>query len=230
MKKKGIYNPLLGDCDEFLAQYRSLVWMVVRRTALRLHVERDDLFQEGMIGLLRCYLTYDPDKGAVTTHAVSNIRGKIFNYIRDKGHTIRPNRRIYDIKGKMLRQELEQKTDSELSLIFDVTLADVAAARGLIINPDAISLNYTLDDKEKLTAEDMVGSVDDFTAVEVEEFIKTLELNEQKVLEMKVKGYVQKDIACEIGFSQMHVSRMIQRIGVKYRRFLGGVEHAVHRD
>lgn len=227
MGTKGLYNPLLGECSQFLMQHKPLVWMVVRRIAHRLHAEKDDLFQEGMIGLLRCYLTYDPDKGAITTHAVSNIRGKIFNYIRDKGHTIRPSRQIYEIKGKILGQELEGKTDSELSIIFDVSIADVVAARELIINPDSISLHYTIDQKEMVTAEDMIGSIDDITAVEVEEFINSLDNIERKVLDMKMKGYVQKDIANEVGYSQMHVSRMIQRIGVKYRRFIGGVGHEV---
>lgn len=230
METKEMYNPLLGDCSQFLIKHTPLVWMVVRKIAHRLHVEKDDLFQEGMIGLLRCYLTYDPDKGAITTHAVSNIRGKIFNYIRDKGHTLRPTRRIYEIKGRIIGQDLERKSDSELSLIFDVSISDIVAARELIINPDSISLHYTIDQKEMVTAEDMVGSIDDVTSVEVEEFINSLENIERKVLDMKMKGYVQKDIATEVGYSQMHVSRTIQRIGVKYRRFIGGVGHEVRRN
>ncbi|MEN1985220.1 sigma-70 family RNA polymerase sigma factor [Paenibacillus hubeiensis] len=227
MKGQRFYNPHLGDCEEFLQKNQRLVWMVMRRTKYHAFVDNDDLFQEGMMGLLRCYMTYDPEKGAMTTHAVANIKGRITNYYRDKSFTIRPTRRIFELRGKLIGKDLLDKTDSEISRILNIDIAEVQAGRDLLINPVVMSLSRSIDEEETTTLEDMVGRIDDQSSLDVEEFMNTLSERERRALELRMHGYVQRDIGVELGISQAHVGRIIKAIGVKYRRFIGGVGSAV---
>lgn len=43
--------------------------------------QREDLFQEGCLGLMRTVQTHDPQKGSFGTHAYNNIRGAMLRYL-----------------------------------------------------------------------------------------------------------------------------------------------------
>jgi RNA polymerase sigma factor (sigma-70 family) len=51
--------------------------------------DRDDLSQEGVLGLYASLDTYDPDKGAFSSYAIYHIKQAIFRFYYDKGRVIR---------------------------------------------------------------------------------------------------------------------------------------------
>ncbi len=68
-----------------ISRHAGLVRLVVN-TLGALTVERDDLLQEGMIGLYEAIEKYDPSRGAsFKTYASIEIRGNIYNAIRSNG-------------------------------------------------------------------------------------------------------------------------------------------------
>jgi RNA polymerase primary sigma factor len=49
--------------ERFVVSNQKWVWKLVRNAGERKHLSRDDLYQEGMIGLLKATNLYDPDRG-----------------------------------------------------------------------------------------------------------------------------------------------------------------------
>ncbi len=71
--------------DELVRQYLPLVKQVVGRLAMNLpsHVDKEDLYSTGLIGLLDAIRNYNPTCGAsLETYARIRIRGAIFDGLR----------------------------------------------------------------------------------------------------------------------------------------------------
>ena len=71
---------------------------------------------------------------------------------------------------------------------------------------------------DDMTYEDMLDTEQDFTAVEVDEFVSSLEGLEKEVCLLTLAGYKQWQIAKMLGISQGHVSRQLTRVRGKYAR------------
>ncbi len=55
----------------------GLVWFVVNPVANRTGLEADELFQEGVVGVLEAVERFDPDKGGFATFALTRIRLRV---------------------------------------------------------------------------------------------------------------------------------------------------------
>lgn len=67
--------------EQFFEENMNLVYYTIRRYYSK-HINDDDIIQEGMIGLYRAVMDYDPEKGQFSTHAVHKIRGAISQAIK----------------------------------------------------------------------------------------------------------------------------------------------------
>lgn len=79
------------------AEYSNLVWYWVRKYE-RPNILAEDLYQEGVIGLLKAYGAYDPEQGKFAIYANSCVRGAILEYIRNNRCLIRVGRKTESIK------------------------------------------------------------------------------------------------------------------------------------
>lgn len=62
----------------------------------------EDLFQVGVIGLIKAVETYDLSKNIkFTPYALPKIRGEILHWLRDKGHLIRVPPRLQELHQKI---------------------------------------------------------------------------------------------------------------------------------
>jgi RNA polymerase sigma factor for flagellar operon FliA len=71
--------------EEWVREYLPLVKTLVGRIAMTLpsHVEADDLYSAGMVGLLNAIRNYDPEGGSTfESYARVRIRGSIFDELR----------------------------------------------------------------------------------------------------------------------------------------------------
>lgn len=71
--------------DELVQQHLSLVRQVVGRLAMSMpaHVDQDDLYSSGLVGLLNAVRNYDPQGGSTfESYARVRIRGAIFDELR----------------------------------------------------------------------------------------------------------------------------------------------------
>jgi predicted transcriptional regulator len=67
----------------------------------------------------------------------------------------------------------------------------------------------------------MIPSADDSTHLFVTEFIESLKDRDQIIIKMLMADAKQNEIAEELGISQSYISRLLIRIGKKYRTYLG---------
>lgn len=124
--------------------------------------ELDDLFQVGVIGLMRAIEDYDPNKGAFSTYAVMWIKQSIVRdiaiterVIRIPGHMIQKVNNLIGAKNKLIQLLGREPTPRELSIEMEL---DIDSINGILtIVQDPISLHTVMGgDDGDLTLEDSI--------------------------------------------------------------------------
>ena len=195
----------------------------------------EDLVQVGTIGLLKSIDRFDAERGVeFSTYATPTIIGEIKRHFRDKGWAIRVPRRLQELRmqigaaGAELTQSLGRSpTPRELGELIGCTVEEII--EGLESNNAYSTLSLDAGDDHEDSATrllDMLGSDDaHLEHVEIRESLKplldALEPREKKILLLRFfKNMTQSQIAEEIGVSQMHVSRLLNRTLAELRNSL----------
>ena len=186
----------------------------------------EDLVQVGTIGLIKSVDRFDTDRGVeFSTYATPTIIGEIKRYFRDKGWAIRVPRRLQELRMQIgaASAELTQKlgrspTPRELAEVIGCTVEDIVEGIESSNAYSTLSLDATDDsDDGSSSMLDAIGVDDEgLEHVEIRESIKPLleklPAREKKILLLRFfKNMTQSQIAEEIGVSQMHVSRLLNR-------------------
>ena len=194
----------------------------------------DDLLQVGTIGLIKAVDRFDSDRGVeFSTYATPTIVGEIKRHFRDKGWTIRVPRRLQELRLSIggatgdLTQELGRSpTPSEIAERLDVSVEDVIEGIESSGAYSTLSLESGESEDGVGSLLDTMGSVDaNIATVDVRESLKPmlaqLPDREKKILLLRFfRGMTQSQIANEIGVSQMHVSRLLNRTLTQLREGL----------
>ncbi|MBR3660512.1 MAG: sigma-70 family RNA polymerase sigma factor [Bacilli bacterium] len=180
----------------------------------------DDLFQIGVIGLIKAIDNFNIDLGLkLSTYAIPMISGEIRRYLRDN-QMLRVSRSMKDLayKAIMKRDELTIKLGyvpsysmvasslgvSEVDVITSIeAMSDPVSIYEPIYNDggDTIYLYEQLEDKR--------NEKDLETKLALKKAILDLSKREQNILDMRyVIGKTQMEIAEELGISQAQVSRL----------------------
>ena len=186
----------------------------------------EDLVQVGTIGLLKSIDRFDTERGVeFSTYATPTIIGEIKRYFRDKGWAIRVPRRLQELRMQIgatsaeLTQSLGRSpTPRELADAIGCTLEEIVEGLESSNAYATLSLDAS-DDAEDgaATMLDAIGMEDEgLEHVEIRESIKPLleqlPAREKKILLLRFfKNMTQSQIAEEIGVSQMHISRLLNR-------------------
>lgn len=183
----------LGDKDseeELLARYKESV-----RARARLYfmpgAEREDVVQEGMIGLFNAIRTFDPGRGAsFSTYAGLCINSRILTAVRDNS-----GNRQQPLNSARSLDEAQLTGDGD-----GETLGDMIPA-GPGSDPEAAALSREL--------ERLIGP-------ESDAFSKL----EKRVLALLKEGHGYREIAEELGKSPKQIDNAIQRIRGKIRKLI----------
>lgn len=118
-----------SDENELVLQHLTLVRQVVGRLAMSMpsHVDQDDLYSSGLVGLLNAVRNFDPQGGSTfESYARVRIRGAIFDELRRLDWVPRS---IHDKARKVqsVMQQLEQKlgrpaADEEVSQALNLSV------------------------------------------------------------------------------------------------------------
>lgn len=208
----------------------GLVWSIVRRFINRGH-EPDDLFQIGVIGLIKAIDKFDLSfEVKFSTYAVPMIMGEIKRFLRDDG-IIKVSRSLKENAGKIkgAREKLtyqfgREPTIEEISDDLDLPREDVVMA--LESNTEVDSLNktiyrgdgnsiYLIDKLEDEAADESDLVID---KLDLKETIESLDEKDQKIILLRYfQDKTQTEIAEELGISQVQVSRLEKKILTKMR-------------
>jgi RNA polymerase sigma-B factor len=187
----------------------------------------DDLVQVACIGLLNAIDRFDPEQGRkFTTFAAPTILGEIKRYFRDKGWSVHVPRDLQERALALSRRA--ERLSSQLGR--SPTVVELADALGCTVEQavEAIDAgeNYQLtsldapvaaDNEDHCALVDMLGSEDDsFELAEDREALASswakLTPLERQVLGLRlVHDLTQREISQRIGYSQMHVSRLLRK-------------------
>jgi RNA polymerase sigma-B factor len=188
----------------------------------------DDLVQVACLGLLKAIDRYEVERGTrFTSYAVPTILGELKRHFRDKGWALHVPR---DLQERAMRAGRETESLAK-RLGRSPTIREVAGAVGCsteqVLEAFEAASSYetaSLDapavrdgDGDRAALVDLIGSEDaGFEAVGERDAIATswrsLPDIERKALELRfLHGLTQREIGERIGFSQMHVSRLLRR-------------------
>ena len=224
----------LKTLDEGSLPYRRQREAIVARTLpLADHVARryrnrgepiDDLVQAARVGLVNAVNRFDPDNGAdFLSFAIPTIMGEVRRHFRDYGWAVKVPRRLKDLQGQLVkaRAELSQQigrapTPSEVAKHLGIEREAVMEATIASSSYSTLSTDVqTSADDEFRSVGDTLGeidaNIDKVVDLEtVRPLIAALPEREKTVLMLRFfESMTQTQIAERMGYSQMHVSRLL---------------------
>ncbi len=205
--------------DKMINGNLRLVLSVIQRFTNR-GENPDDLFQVGVIGLIKAIDNFDPSLDVrFSTYGVPMIIGEIRRYLRDN-NSVRVSRSMRDtayramqIKESLTNKNNREPTIEEIAKIMDVPKETVVLALEAIVEPVSLYEPVFSDGNDTIYVMDQIGdNNDDSTWLEeiaVKEAITNLSGREKRILSLRFfKGKTQMEVASEIGISQAQVSRI----------------------
>lgn len=205
--------------DEMINGNLRLVLSVIQRFANR-GENPDDLFQVGVIGLIKAIDNFNPDLDVrFSTYGVPMIIGEIRRYLRDN-NSVRVSRSMRDtayhamqIKEQLTNKNNREPTIEEIAKIMDVPKENIVLALESIIEPMSLYEPVFSDGNDTIYVMDQVGDSNDdnnwLDEIALKESIEKLSDREKKILSLRFfKGQTQMEVANEIGISQAQVSRI----------------------
>ncbi len=196
-----------------------LVLSVLQRFAGRSD-QPDDLFQVGVIGLIKAIDNFDVDLDVrFSTYAVPMIAGEVRRYLRDF-RSLRVTRSIRDTayRAMQARDELMNETGREpdvdaVAEKIGADRADVVTALESVSDPVSLFEPVYSNEGDALYVIDQLGdgsSASDWLGeLTVKDAIKGLRQREKNILYLRYfRGRTQTEVARSIGISQAQVSRL----------------------
>jgi RNA polymerase sigma-B factor len=193
----------------------------------------EDLRQVAALGLVKAVDRYDPALGnAFESYAVPTVTGEIKRHFRDHMWTLHVPRRVQELRNRVRAacQELAATTSGQRPGVAEIaghtglSEEDVKAGLEALESFSALSLDAELSGAEGGSSlGDVLGSPDPAldTVVDREAVrprLAALSERERTILYLRFFGdMTQSRIAEQLGISQMHVSRLINRCCVRLR-------------
>lgn len=209
-----------------------LVFNIIKRFEGRGY-ENDDLFQIGVIGLIKAIDNFDPSfKVKFSTYAVPMIIGEIRRFLRDD-HPIKITRAMKEkaVQVKQSRENLVRKlgrepTVAEIASDLGIASEDVVLAIEAAQLP--VSLFETVGQAGNESSEliDYLSSHDEeevgwLERIDLHDAMKFLPERERQIILMRYfHDKTQTEIGELMGLSQVQVSRLEQRAVAKLREYL----------
>ncbi|NYH53954.1 RNA polymerase sigma-B factor [Nocardiopsis arvandica] len=215
--------------ERVVVLYQPLINKIARRYGGR-GEPLEDLKQTAMVGLVKAVHGYDPDRGKpFISYLLPTVTGEIKRHFRDHTWAIRVPRRHQENRVKLRRvtgefQQTHARTPTIAELAEEMGISEAEVSELAQVSESYRSLSLDAPDssdsegQEGARLEDHLGSEDKALERVVErESIKPalarLPERERKILMLRFFGdHTQSEIADRMGYSQMHVSRLLAGI------------------
>ncbi|GGG56915.1 sigma-70 family RNA polymerase sigma factor [Paenibacillus radicis (ex Gao et al. 2016)] len=218
-----------------LTHYESIVKIAAAKMSRNRPDLYEDLYQVGQLSMLRLFKQFDRSKEIpFEGYAMKSIIGHLKNYLRDKSWYIQVPRRIKE-KGLLIQKAIDQLTTElerspkidEIARRLELSEEETIEILSSRESYHYVSLDTPLSSEaDSATIGDVIGDQqDDYGLVEkrldLEEALAHLKDEERTVLVLAYQhGQSQRDIADQLGVSQMSVSRFQKRALEKLKRLL----------
>ena len=197
----------------------KLVLSILRKFANRTD-NMDDLFQVGVIGLIKAIDNFDLSYGLkLSTYACPMILGEIRRFLRDN-NSMRVSRSVRDMAyhAMQTREQLQKElgrdpTIQELSARMEQPQSVVTLALESVMEPLSLYEPVYNDGGDTLYVMDQIGENEGeeswISTILFRDTIGALSDREKKIISLRyLAGKTQVEVAREIGISQAQVSRL----------------------
>jgi len=211
-----------GSLEKLVKANEGLVWSVVKRFLNRGY-DGDDLYQIGMIGLIKAIRRFDNSYAVkFSTYAVPLITGEIKRFLRDDG-IIKVSRHYKEIASKasavasrLSVDNLREPTMSEIACELGVDVYTLSEAMEACSPCDSIYRTVSEDGKNETYLLDKIFG-DDGTSlsdnVSLRCAISSLGNRERTIIAYRYfMDETQSKVAKRLGISQVQVSRIEKKI------------------
>lgn len=205
--------------DKMIKGNLRLVLSVIQRFTNR-GENLDDLFQVGVIGLIKAIDNFDTSLDVrFSTYGVPMIIGEVRRFLRDN-NALRVSRSMRDtayhamqIKEKLINKNNREPTVEEIAKEMNVPKETVVLALEAIVEPVSLYEPVFSDGDDTIYVMDMLSNNNSASnwleEISFKESLKNLSDREKKILSLRFfKGKTQMEVAKEIGISQAQVSRI----------------------
>ncbi|MET9879377.1 SigB/SigF/SigG family RNA polymerase sigma factor [Actinacidiphila glaucinigra] len=210
----------------------SLVRFVASRFSSR-GEEMEDIVQVGTIGLIKAIDRFDLSRGVeFTTFAIPCVLGEIRRYFRDTSWAVHVPRRMQERRIELAKaiEQLGQtlgRDPTAAELAAHLKVAENEVRQGIVASngytAGSLDIARDPDDEENGAFADVFGALDpalegveNLTALRP--VIAGLGQRDRRLLQMRfVQEMTQSQIGDALGVSQMHVSRLLNRLLTRLR-------------
>ena len=205
--------------DKLIKGNLRLVLSVIQRFTGR-GEDIDDLFQIGVVGLIKAINNFDLTKEVrFSTYCVPMISGELRRHLRDYSQ-VKVSRSLRDLAYKAVQArerltvKLQREPDiEEIAREIGEKRSEVVIALESISDPVSLYEPVYTDSDDTLYIMDQIGDKNDVDSfmdeLSIRDAIKELGERERNILYLRfLKGRTQVEVADEIGISQAQVSRL----------------------
>mgnify|MGYP000006263668 CR=1 FL=1 len=205
--------------NELIKGNLRLVLSVIQRFQNR-GESMDDLFQVGVIGLIKAIDNFNLDLNVkFSTYAVPMCIGEIRRYLRDDS-PIRVSRSMKDtaykamqVKEELINKNKKEPSVDEIAKALNMEKSEVVLALEAIVDPISLYEPVYNDGGDTIYVMDQVGDNntdgDWIDEIMIKDELKNLEPREKNILYLRfMQGKTQMEVAKEVGISQAQVSRL----------------------
>lgn len=219
--------------DALVTENIGLVYMVLKRFSNR-GQEQEDLFQIGVIGLIKAIDKFDLNRElSFSTYAVPMIVGEIRRFLRDDG-IIHISRQIKDNARKIASAKENLRKNSN----HDATVGELIEATGLSLEEVVVAMEattevesiyepiYSQTDGGKLLIVDQLEDTrrnenEVINRIAIVQMLDRLGERERRLIELRyLEGKTQNESAKILGMNQVAVSRLEKKILLSLRQQL----------
>jgi RNA polymerase sigma-B factor len=220
---------------KLIMYYQPIVKMAAGKMSRNKPDLYEDLFQVGQMSMLRLFQQFDSSMGIpFEAYAMKSIIGHLKNYLRDKSWFIKVPRRIKE-KGLLIQHAVDELTVKlersprmeEIANYLELTVEETIEIMAGRESYNYISLDTPLsNDEDSSTIGDLMGSqANDYQSFEMradlEQALIQLKKDERIIIFLAYnEGQSQRQIAEQLGVSQMSVSRIQKRAISKLKELL----------
>ncbi|MGN1370748.1 MAG: sigma-70 family RNA polymerase sigma factor [Candidatus Coprovivens sp.] len=199
----------MTELDTIIELHKKLIYKI----ASKFHdIDKEDLFQSGIIGLIKAYNNYNySETTKFTTYAYNYIFGEMYDFANNM-RSIKLNKNILKLYKKIEQAKylLAQKlgyypSTTEISSflgIEETLISEIETATSSIMS---------LDTETERPIYETIPSLKDSinpSSIDLKDSIKTLTKEEQDIINYRYfKDYTQSETARILGMSQVTVSR-----------------------
>lgn len=218
--------------EEFIYSNLRLVLSVIKKFANR-GENIDDIFQVGVIGLIKAINNFDTSQGVkLSTYAVPMIIGEIRRYLRDY-NSIRVSRSLRDTaykalqtKEMLINKNSKEPTIEEIAKELNIDKEDIILALDAIQEPISLFEPVYNDGSDSVFVMDQVKDEKNndnlwIENISLNEAMKKLNQREKYIIQLRFfEGKTQMEVAEEICISQAQVSRLEKNALKNMRKYM----------